>query len=90
MMDTWHVELEPIVEGVRVFSVGDTYLDPYPWCATAKYRSPTDVELTLVDKPIKLEQWKAVLRKFAETGVKTVRFKRIKHGVEREHVFDLT
>lgn len=89
-MEQWNVHLEPMIQGVRVFAKEKGYGDEYICCGTARYRSPTDVELTLITKSPTTDQWKAVLRKFADTGVKTVRFKRIRHGVEREHVFDLT
>ena len=89
-MEEWSIEIEPLAGILRVFKHGGTYGDDYEWAAAIRYISPTEIEFVGATKPLLPSMWRDGCKQLKELGIKKIKFKRIKNGVETDHYVDLT
>ena len=62
-----------------MFALDKNYGDEYIWASTCRFIDFTTVELLGVTKPIKLTEWKAILKTMHSIGVEKVIYKRYKN-----------
>ena len=83
------VEVEPISAVVRIWDNQSGYGAPYDWVATLRWVDKDTVEVIGTTTAPTRTQWKALVIKAKEIGVKRVLVTRCKHGILIKHYIEV-